>query len=64
MIGAGLVSLVRNVEAGVNVGQRVFGVLVVVGFITAEWYASKLKPATVKVPAAAPTSPGMPPVHA
>lgn len=64
MIGAGLVSLVCNVEAGENIGQRVFGVLVVAGFITAEWYASKLKPATVKVPATAPTSPGLPPVQA
>ena len=62
MIGAGLVSLVCNVEAGSNIGQRVFGCLTVVGFITAEWYASKLKPATVKVPAAAPVSPGQPPL--
>ncbi len=61
MVGAGLVSLVCNVEAGSNIGQRVFGVLVVAGFVTAEWYASKLKPAAVKVPAEAPVSPGTPP---
>lgn len=49
MLGAGLVSLVCNVAAGTNVGQRAFGVLVVVGFVTAEWYASKLAVAPAPV---------------
>lgn len=50
MICAGLVSLACNVIAGTNIGQRVFGVLVVAGYITAEWYASKLQaaPAVIK----------------
>lgn len=51
MLGAGVVSLVCNVLAGQNVGQRVFGVLVVAGFVTAEWYAAKLHRA---VPVVAP----------
>jgi hypothetical protein len=65
MIGAGLVSLTCNVEAGHNIGQRVFGVLVVAGFITAEWYASKLRPRRASRPrvrATAPVSPGRPPL--
>jgi hypothetical protein len=45
MVGAGMVSLVCNVMAGTNVGQRVFGVLVVLGALTAEWYAAKLEKA-------------------
>lgn len=45
MIGAGVVSLACNVEAGVNLGQRIFGVLVVAGFLTAEWYSQRLLPA-------------------
>lgn len=49
MLGAGAVSLACNVLAGTNAGQRVFGVLVVAGFVTAEWYATKLE----KAPAAA-----------
>lgn len=64
MVGSGLVSLACNVEAGTNIGQRVFGVLVVAGFITAEWYASKLRPArrpAVRTPRTAPVSPGLPP---
>jgi hypothetical protein len=52
MLGAGAVSLACNVLAGTNVGQRVFGVLVVVGFVAAEWYATRLAPA----PAAAPVT--------
>lgn len=67
MVGAGMVSLVCNVEAGHNIGQRIFGVLVVAGAITAEWYASRLTPRRVvkaRTPRSAPVSPGMPPVHA
>jgi len=44
-IGAGLVSLACNVTAGSNAGQMVFGVVVVAGFITAEWYGSTLETA-------------------
>jgi len=44
-IGAGLVSLACNVTAGTNAGQMVFGVVVVAGFITAEWYGSTLETA-------------------
>jgi len=50
MLGAGLVSLVCNVLAGQNIGQRVFGVLVVAGFVTAEWYAAKLHRAPAPAP--------------
>lgn len=49
MVAAGLVSLACNVAAGENLGQRAFGVLVVAGFITAEWYASKLHAAPAAV---------------
>lgn len=49
MLGAGLVSLACNVLAGTNVGQRAFGVLVVAGFVAAEWYASKLAAAPAPV---------------
>jgi len=47
MAGAGLLSLACNVYAGHNLGQRLYGVLVVAGFIAAEWYAVKLRPAPV-----------------
>ncbi len=50
MTGAGLLSLACNVYAGHNLGQRLYGVLVVAGFITAEWYSAKLRPAAVPVP--------------
>ena len=50
MAGAGLVSLACNVLAGHNVGQRAFGVLVVAGAITSEWYAAKLEAAPVEQP--------------
>jgi hypothetical protein len=63
MVGSGLVSLACNVEAGTNIGQRVFGVLVVAGFITAEWYANRLRPtrpAAPRTPRPAPVSPGRP----
>lgn len=63
MVGSGLVSLVCNVEAGSNIGQRVFGVLTVAGFIAAEWYATRLRPArkaAPRAPRSAPVSPGRP----
>ncbi|HET6212360.1 MAG TPA: hypothetical protein VFE14_05750 [Micromonosporaceae bacterium] len=43
--GAGTLSLACNVYAGHNLGQRLYGVLVVAGFVATEWYASKLRPA-------------------
>jgi hypothetical protein len=66
MVGSGAVSLACNVEAGTNIGQRVFGVLVVAGFITAEWFANRLRPArkpAPRKPRSAPVSPGLPPVE-
>ncbi len=50
MICAGLVSLVCNIHAGENIGQRVFGGLVVAGFVVAEWYASRLSAAPTPEP--------------
>lgn len=51
MIGAGLLSLACNVYAGHNLGQRLYGVLIVAGFVVSEWYAAKLRPATTTTPA-------------
>jgi hypothetical protein len=48
-IGAGLLSLACNVMAGESLGGRIYGALVVAVFITAEWYGTKLAPATVTV---------------
>lgn len=42
VLGAGMVSLVCNVMAGHNAIQKGFGVVVVAGFVTAEWYAGKM----------------------
>jgi hypothetical protein len=53
MVGAGAVSLACNVGVGANWGQRVWGVIVVVGAIAAESYASKLTKAPEVVAAAA-----------
>lgn len=47
MIGAGVLSLACNVYAGHNLGQRLYGVLIVAGFVVSEWYAAKLRPAPV-----------------
>lgn len=49
-IGAGLLSLAANIAAGENLGQRIYGALIVAAFVVAEWYGAKLSPA----PAAAP----------
>lgn len=43
-IGATLVSLSANVYAGHTAGERIYGALVVAGFILAELYAEKLRP--------------------
>jgi hypothetical protein len=48
-ITAGLLSLACNVAAGSTVGGRIYGVLIVAVFVTAEWYGTKLVPATVVV---------------
>jgi hypothetical protein len=58
MAGAGIVSLICNVMAGHNIGQRVFGALVVVGALTAEWYGAKLDkaPAPTRKPTRQPWS--------
>jgi hypothetical protein len=52
MVAAGLVSLVCNVAAGANIGQQVFGVLVVAGFVVGEWYAGTMDRAPAVVAAA------------
>lgn len=44
MSGGGAASMVANVAAGENVGMRVYGALVVIGYVVAEWYSGKLKP--------------------
>ena len=49
-VGAGLLSLAANVAAGENLGQRIYGALIVAAFITAEWYGAKLSPAPVAAP--------------
>lgn len=49
MAGAGALSLACNVYAGHNLGQQLYGVLVVAGFIAAEWYSMKLRPAPAVV---------------
>lgn len=41
----GALSLAANITVGETVGMKVYGALVVVGFIIAEWYSAKLKPA-------------------
>jgi hypothetical protein len=54
-IAATLVSLVANVAAGGSLGGRIFGALVVVGYVVAEWYSDQLKPAATKAETAAAT---------
>lgn len=55
-IAAGALSFAANVFAGQNAGERIYGALVVAGFITAEWYAAKLAPAAVIAAPAEPTA--------
>lgn len=49
----GLLSLLANVTVGATIGLKVYGALVVTGFIIAEWYSAKLdaKPAEEEAPA-------------
>lgn len=56
MAGAGVVSLACNVYAGHNLGQRLYGVLVVAAFIASEWYSAKLCPAPAPAPEVNPRS--------
>lgn len=56
MIGGGLMSLAANVAVGETIGMRVYGALVVVGFVTAEWYSTKIRGVVKPQPAARPTS--------
>jgi hypothetical protein len=51
-LGAGWLSLTCNIMPGHNLGQQLYGVLVVAGFIATETYATKLRP-----PTAAPAEP-------
>lgn len=50
ILTAGSASLAANIFAGHNLGQQLYGGLVVVGFGLAEWYATKLKAAPAPVP--------------
>jgi hypothetical protein len=50
MASAGIVSLAANIAAGNNVGQQIYGALVVAGFIAAEWYSAKLEAAPEPAP--------------
>ena len=45
ILTAGTVSLGANILAGDNLGQQLYGGLIVVGFGLAEWYSTKLKAA-------------------
>lgn len=50
ILTAGSASLAANIFAGHNLGQQLYGALVVVGFGLAEWYSVRLKPAAVPAP--------------
>lgn len=43
-VAATLISLVANITAGESCGARIFGAMVVAGYVVAEWYADKLRP--------------------
>lgn len=49
MIVSALGSLAANILNGTTVGYRVFGALIVTGFIAAEFYATRMRPAPPKV---------------
>ncbi len=49
-VGA-ILSLASNVLAGQTPGDRIIGAMVVSGFLVAEWYAGKLRPAPALTPA-------------
>jgi hypothetical protein len=56
MLSAGLLSLAANIGAGHNLGERIFGAMVVVGFVVAEWYAAQLAPVTPRTRRTAPAT--------
>ncbi len=51
---AGAASLACNIYAGHTIGQRIYGALIVIAFVVAEWYAGKLRPAATPAPAPTP----------
>jgi hypothetical protein len=46
-VTASALSLIANVAAGQSWGARIFGVMVVAGYVVAEWYGEKLIPSVV-----------------
>lgn len=46
-MAAGALSFACNIFAGHTVGERLYGALVVVGFVVSEWYGAKLAPAVI-----------------
>jgi hypothetical protein len=50
-MAAGALSFACNIFAGHTVGERLYGALVVVGFVVSEWYGAKLAPAAPVAPA-------------
>jgi hypothetical protein len=58
-ITAGMASLVCNIAAGHTAGDRLIGVMVVVGYVVSEWYGAKLRP-TRKGTQTAPRKPAAP----
>jgi Protein of unknown function (DUF2637) len=50
MLGAGSLSFAANIAAGHTWGTRIFGAMVVIGFVIAEWYASQLAPVAPRAP--------------
>jgi hypothetical protein len=49
-MAAGALSFACNIFAGHTIGERLYGALVVVGFVAAEWYGAKLAPAAPAQP--------------
>lgn len=47
-ISATAISVIANVWAGETIGQRVFGFMVVVGYVLAEIYGATMKPAATR----------------
>ena len=43
-VAATLISLIANILAGTSFGGQVFGALVVIGYVVAEWYCDQLRP--------------------
>lgn len=45
-IVAGALSLLANIAAGHNAGERIFGALVVGAYVFSEWFGDRMRPAT------------------